>query len=188
MVDREVDRSVWVVLGRSWVLCMRSWAALGIYVGGLGPLLEPQLACVFIVSSFIANPHGREGAGMMSCGLLAGLEVLPALAVPRGLASAASFIRVVIDSSFIANPHGREGAGMMSFGLFVGLEVLPALAVPCGLASAAPVAAWKFFLPSPWRADWLRQPHLFVLCFTVNPLVSEGVCMLSSGLIWDQLG
>ena len=50
------------------------------------------------------------------------------------------------------------------------------------------LAAWKFFLPSPCRPDWLRQHHLFVLCFTVNPLVNEGVCMLSSGLIWAQLG
>ena len=49
------------------------------------------------------------------------------------------------------------------------------------------LAAWKFFLPSPCRADWLRQHHLFVLCVTVNPLVSEGVCMLSSGLIWAHL-
>ena len=73
----------------------------------------------------------------MSLGLFGGLEVLPALAVPCGLASAASFVCVVIDSSFIANPHGREGAGMMSFGLFGGLDALPALAVPCGLASAA---------------------------------------------------
>ena len=44
MVDREVDWPVWVVLGRSWGLCVRSWAALGAYVGGLGPLLEPMLA------------------------------------------------------------------------------------------------------------------------------------------------
>jgi len=50
---------------------------------------------------------------MMPLGLFDGLEVLPALAVPCGLASVASFVRVVIVSSFIANPHGREGAGMM---------------------------------------------------------------------------
>ena len=56
----------------------------------------------------------------MPLGLFDGLEVLPALAVPCGLASVASFVRVVIVSSFIANPHGREGAGMMSFGLFGG--------------------------------------------------------------------
>ena len=30
---------VLAVLGRSWVLCWRSWAALGAYVGGLGLLL-----------------------------------------------------------------------------------------------------------------------------------------------------
>ncbi len=38
-LDREVDGPVWVVLGRSWGLCMRAWAALGAFVGGLGPLL-----------------------------------------------------------------------------------------------------------------------------------------------------
>ena len=32
------------VLSRSWGLCCRSWGALGAYVGGLGPLLEPMLA------------------------------------------------------------------------------------------------------------------------------------------------
>ena len=44
MVDREVDWPVWVVLGRSWDLCVRSWAALGAYVGGLGAVLGPILA------------------------------------------------------------------------------------------------------------------------------------------------
>ena len=44
MVDREVDVLVWVVLGRSCSLCWKSWAALGAYVGGLGPLLGPLLA------------------------------------------------------------------------------------------------------------------------------------------------
>ena len=44
MVDREVDWPVWVVLGRSWGLCVRSWAALGAYVGGLGAVLGPILA------------------------------------------------------------------------------------------------------------------------------------------------
>ena len=44
MVDREVDWPVWVVLGRSWGLCVRSWAALGAYVGGLGAVLGPTLA------------------------------------------------------------------------------------------------------------------------------------------------
>ena len=48
-----------------------------------------SFVCVVIVSSFIANPHGMEGAGMMSFGLFGGLEVLLALAVPSGLASAA---------------------------------------------------------------------------------------------------
>ena len=33
-----------VVLGCSYGLCWRSWAALGVYVGGFGPLLGPKLA------------------------------------------------------------------------------------------------------------------------------------------------
>ena len=33
---------VLVVLGRSWGLCWRSWAALGADVGGLGLLLGPM--------------------------------------------------------------------------------------------------------------------------------------------------
>ena len=37
MVDREVDGPVWVVLGRFGGLCVRSWAALGAFVGGPGP-------------------------------------------------------------------------------------------------------------------------------------------------------
>ena len=44
MVDREVDGPVWVVLGRFGGLCVRSWAALGTFVGGPGPLLWPLLA------------------------------------------------------------------------------------------------------------------------------------------------
>ena len=49
--DRKVDGPVWVVLGRSWDLCVRSWVALGTYLswhsgaglgtyfGSLGPFL-----------------------------------------------------------------------------------------------------------------------------------------------------
>ena len=44
MVDREVDWPVWVVLGRFGGLCVRSWAALGAYVGSLGAVLGPMLA------------------------------------------------------------------------------------------------------------------------------------------------
>ena len=44
MVDREVDWPVWVVLGRFGGLCVRSWAALGAYVGGLGAVLGPMWA------------------------------------------------------------------------------------------------------------------------------------------------
>ena len=35
---------VLAVLGRSWALCWRSWAALGAYVGGLGSGSGPKLA------------------------------------------------------------------------------------------------------------------------------------------------
>ena len=44
MVDREVDGPVWVVLGRSWDLYVRSWAALGAYVGGPGAVLGSTLS------------------------------------------------------------------------------------------------------------------------------------------------
>ena len=46
MVDREVDRPVWVILDRCRGLCVRSWAALGAYVGGLGAVLVPWLGPV----------------------------------------------------------------------------------------------------------------------------------------------
>ena len=39
MVDREVDWPVWVVLGCSWGLCLRSGGSLGTYVGYLELLL-----------------------------------------------------------------------------------------------------------------------------------------------------
>ena len=89
---------------------------------------------------------------MVSLGPFGSLEVLPALAVPCGLASSASFVRVVIDSSFIANPHGREGAGMMSFGLVGGLEVLPAIAAPFGALAASCVCFVLYRQPPcQWR-------------------------------------
>ena len=42
--ERDVDGPVWVILGRSGGLCVRSWVALGAYVGGLGAVLGPILA------------------------------------------------------------------------------------------------------------------------------------------------
>lgn len=36
MVGCKVDGPQWVVLGHSWRLCERSWAARGVYVAGLG--------------------------------------------------------------------------------------------------------------------------------------------------------
>ena len=56
MVDREVDRSVWVILRRSWDLCVRSWAALGAYVGGLGPLLGLMLVVLAALGAYVGSP------------------------------------------------------------------------------------------------------------------------------------
>ena len=60
------------VLGRTWNLCWRSWAALGAYVGGLGPLLEPMLAVLgrswglcwrseAALGIYVGGPRGPEG-------------------------------------------------------------------------------------------------------------------------------
>ena len=56
MVDREVHGPVWVVFCRSWGLCVRSWAALGAYVVGLGTVLGPMLA--------ILGLYGRSRAAL----------------------------------------------------------------------------------------------------------------------------
>ena len=64
MVDREVDGPVWVILGRSWDLCVRSWAALGAYVGGLGPKNAKNMAtmkmCLFLERERDLRPGGRS--------------------------------------------------------------------------------------------------------------------------------
>ena len=44
------------VLGRSWRLSWRSWAALGAYVGGLGPLLAPMLAVLAALGASVGGP------------------------------------------------------------------------------------------------------------------------------------
>ena len=51
MVEREVDWPVWVVLGRSWGLCVRSWATLGAYLGGLGVVDGKRLECLEVALS-----------------------------------------------------------------------------------------------------------------------------------------
>ena len=61
MVDREVDGPVWEVLGRSWGLCVRSWAALGAYVGGPGSLSGPMFAVLAALGPSVGG-LGRSGA------------------------------------------------------------------------------------------------------------------------------
>ena len=57
MVDREVNGPVRVVLGRSWGgLFVRSRAALGAYLGALGPLLGPMLAILHRSWAFTGGP------------------------------------------------------------------------------------------------------------------------------------
>ena len=121
---------------------------------------------------------------MMSLGPFGGLEVPPALAVPCGLASAASFVCIIIDSSFIANLQGMASAGVMSFGPFGGLEVLPALAVPCGLASAASFVCVVIV------SSYSRSPRQGGRRHDVQPGSSGLIwaALGSSGLIWAHLG
>ena len=61
MVDREVDGPVWVVLGRFGGLCVRSWAALGAFVGGPGPLLWPLLAILERSWASVGGPGSLLG-------------------------------------------------------------------------------------------------------------------------------
>ena len=44
------------VLGRSWGLCWRSWAALGVYVGGPGPLLGLLWAVLGRLGAYVGGP------------------------------------------------------------------------------------------------------------------------------------
>ena len=52
------------VLGRSWSLCWRSWAALGAYVGALGPKTVQNMAtlkmCLFPERERDLRPEGRS--------------------------------------------------------------------------------------------------------------------------------
>ena len=43
------------VLGRSWGLCWRSWAALRAYVGGLGSLLGPMLTILVPLGTYVGG-------------------------------------------------------------------------------------------------------------------------------------
>ena len=43
------------VLGHSWDLCWQSWAALGVYVGGPGPLLGPMLAVLGGLGAYVGG-------------------------------------------------------------------------------------------------------------------------------------
>ena len=52
--------AMFAVLGRSWSLCWRSWAALGAYVGDLGPKNVKNMAtlkmCLFNGFAHSAKP------------------------------------------------------------------------------------------------------------------------------------
>ena len=48
------------VLGRSWALRVRSWAALGTYVGGPGLLLGPMLAVLAALGASVGGPEGSK--------------------------------------------------------------------------------------------------------------------------------
>ena len=55
MLDREVDVPVCLVLGRSYGLCWRSWAVVGAYVSGFGPLLGPRLAVLGGLGAYVGG-------------------------------------------------------------------------------------------------------------------------------------
>ena len=48
------------VLSRSWALCWRSWAALGAYVGDLGPLLALMLVVLAALGPYLGGLGGLE--------------------------------------------------------------------------------------------------------------------------------
>ena len=73
MVGCEIEGPLWVVMGRSRGLCVRSWAALGASAGGLGALLGPLWAvfdgsCALCGRSWVA-----VGASAGDLGPLLGL-------------------------------------------------------------------------------------------------------------------
>ena len=72
LVGREVDGLLWAVrglfsgpmltvLGRSWDLCWRSWAALGAYVGGLGSGSGPKLAVLACLGAKVVGLGSGSG-------------------------------------------------------------------------------------------------------------------------------
>ena len=78
---------LWAVMIRSQGLCWLCWAALGAYVGGLGPLLGPMLAILVCCQGLSwrsraalgAQVGGPEGAAGPKLAVLPALRALPAL-------------------------------------------------------------------------------------------------------------
>ena len=62
------------VLGRSWDLCWRSWAALGAYVGGLGLLLGPMLAVLGGLEAYVGGLGPLSGPMLAVLGRSWGLS------------------------------------------------------------------------------------------------------------------
>ena len=55
MAECEVEGPLWVVLGRSRGLCVRSWVALGASAGGLGSLLGPLWAVLAALGASVGG-------------------------------------------------------------------------------------------------------------------------------------
>ena len=74
-LKRERDlRPRGAVMGRSRDLCWRSWAALGAYVGGLGPLSVPMWAVLGCSWGLSWRSGAAVGASVVSLGTLSGLS------------------------------------------------------------------------------------------------------------------
>ena len=73
MAECEVEGPLWVVLGRSRGLCVRSWVALGASAGGLGSLLGPLWAVLDSSWGLCGRSWVALGASAGDLGPLLGL-------------------------------------------------------------------------------------------------------------------
>ena len=73
MAECEVEGPLWVVLGRSRGLCVRSWVALGASAGGLGSLLGPLWAVLGSSWALCGRSWVALGASAGDLGPLLGL-------------------------------------------------------------------------------------------------------------------